>query len=681
MSRSRPKTRRKPKSNPRGVLDVRAGGYGFVKTPEGEFFIPARSIGEAFPGDLVEIAPIAAGRSKREDAGSRSGAGASGIRKPRARVVRVVDRAHDTVVGRYEVAEPFGVVVPADPRIAHDVFTMRADRPDIPDGSLVRARILTYPSKRTAATGVIEEVIGEAGEDASIDLVVARHKIETAFSPDALEEARAARVDADGAVLAGYRDLRDRLIVTIDPADAKDFDDAVSLVRLDDGSDDAARWRLGVHIADVSHYVPWNSSIDLDARRRATSVYLPDRVIPMLPEELSNDVCSLKPGEERRTMTVDMYLDDDANVLSVDAYPAVIRSARRFSYDEVDERVLENGKKGQPLFLVSQETGVDPIDARIVEMLRNLSALAKRRAAARKARGGLDFSTTEAKVRLDDEGRPVAIEERRRTDATSLVEEAMILANESVARFLLNRHMPCIFRVHAQPDADNLAGLVLVFQEFAWWPSIDADRFVAGDPHTLGAVLAASAGRSESDLVSMLLLRAQKRAVYSPSCDGHYGLALDAYLHFTSPIRRYPDLVVHRMLRSALFGAPGDFDAQTQSLRWIADHSSDMERVADAAAREANETKIIEYLQGSVGQAFSAVVSGVAAYGVYARLDNTAEGFIPVRALGNEYFAFDAKRRCLTGEETGVRYRLGQRIAVRIHAADPATRTLELRLA
>lgn len=686
MARSGSHARRKPRSNPRGVLDVRSAGFGFVKTAEGEFFVPASRMGGAFDGDLVEVAPLGArsgsGSARR---GKGAGEGAGLQQRPEARVVRVIDRAHDTIVGRYEVAEPFGVVVPEDPRITHDIFTMRSDAPQVPDGSIVRVRITTFPGRNTAATGVIEEVIGTADDDVLVDLIVARHKIETAFSDAALAEAAAAAVDVEGALAEGYRDLRDRLVVTVDPADARDFDDAVSLESLAtdagtgrpgaglgsrDASERRAAWRLGVHIADVSRYVPWGSSIDLDARRRATSVYLVDRVIPMLPEALSNDICSLRPGVPRLAMTVDLYLDDDAGILSIDAYPAVIESKRRFSYDEV-QTILEG----------EASSGSDPIDARIDAMLGRLSRLAKKRAAARTVRGGLDFETTEAKVRLDADGAPVGVDLRRKTDATELIEESMILGNETVATFLENRHRPGIFRVHEQPSPDALAGLVPVFQEFPWWADIDADRFVAGDPSALQDVLAVSAGRAEGELVSMLVLRAQKRAVYKPACEGHYGLALGRYAHFTSPIRRYPDLVIHRMLKAALCGEPDDYREQVEALPWLSEHSSEMERIADAAARESQECKIIELLTRDVGRTFSAVVSGVVSSGLYARLDTTAEGFLPARALGDDYFAFDPVRRCLEGVDTGRRFRLGQRIAVVLHAAEPRTRTLEFRLA
>lgn len=663
MARPKQRTRRKQSAHPRGVLNVHASGYGFVPTAEGEFFIPERAMNGAFDGDLVEVAPASSGPHARK---GRKGNSRQGDDKPQARVLRVLDRAHDTLVGRYEVAEPFGVVVPADPRIPYDVFTLRSDYPDVPDGALVRVRIAQFPTRKSAATGHIEEVIADAADEVrvGVDLIVARHKLETAFSDGALAEAAAAVLDAEGALAAGYRDLTERFVFTIDPADAKDFDDALSL----DYLEDERLWRLGVHIADVSHYVPWNSSVDLDARRRATSVYLADRVIPMLPPALSDELCSLKPGEVRRSMTADLYLNDAGEFVRADFYPALIRSDARLAYNEADAILLD--------YKEAVAAGGD-----LAWRLVQCSRLAGLREAARTRAGGIDFATTEAKVALDGEGRPVDIVLRRKTDATRLVEEAMILANEAVAGCLETRGFPCLFRVHEPPAADALGSLIPVFQEFPWFTRPMEARLVAGDARTIQEILAASADRSEGELVSSLLLRAMKRAVYRPDNLGHYGLASEAYCHFTSPIRRYPDLVVHRMLRAALTRRPEKFDQEVAALPWIAEHSSDMERVADTAARQSQELKMAEYLSAFTGQAFSAVVSGVAAYGLYARLDCTAEGILPVRALGEEYFAFDPVRYTLTGEESGRAFRLGQRVPVVLKSVDVPTAALEFALA
>ena len=631
------------------------GGYGFVLTAEGEFFIPSDKMNGAFDGDLVEVSPVRQERSRKALARA-----AQSDRKREARVKRVIERAHPELVGRYEVAEPFGIVVPEDPRITYDIFTLRSDNPGIPDGSIVRVAMSTYPSRKEVATGTVVEVLGdEDDEKLPIDLIVARHKLETKFSDAAMAEAATASVDEDDALAKGYRDLRERLVFTIDPADAKDFDDAVSL----DYDDRKGCWRLGVHIADVSHYVPWSSAVDLDARRRATSVYLVDRVIPMLPEALSNDVCSLRPGEVRRVMTVDMLLSGSGEVTDVDVYPALIRSNARLTYDEA-QSMIDDAATGD-----------------VEERVRRLSAIAKKRMKLRSAAGGLDFDTVEAKVRLDDAGAPIDITLRRRTDATQLIEEAMIAANEAVARFLRDAGFPCVYRVHDKPSRESLDGLVPVLQEFSWFKGVDVDAFVAGNPHVIGSVLEACENRGEEVLVKTLVLRAMKRAVYRSELGGHYALASDAYAHFTSPIRRYPDLVVHRRLKAVLHGRPQKFDQEVATLSWISEHSSEMERIAERAARESQEAKIVELMETRVGETFSGVITGVATYGLFVRLDNTAEGMVSIDDLGREYFALDAVRHILAGSDSGKQYRLGKRVAVRLVEADRRTRELKFRLA
>ena len=656
MARTRSHTRKPSRSNPRGRIDIRRGGFGFVQTAEGEFFIPRKGMHGAFPDDIVEVAPI------KRSGGKRRGPGGGGEGKRAARVVRVVERAHDEIVGYFRHAEPFGVVEPVDPRIRHDVFTQLSENSSIADGAVVRVAITTFPSRNTAATGYVVEVLGdEDDERIAIDLIVARNKLETSFSEGSLAQVSCAQVDAADALAQGYRDERGRFVFTVDPFDARDFDDAVSLVEreLPGGG---RGWRLGVHIADVSHYVPWESPVDLDARRRATSVYLADRVIPMLPEKLSNDICSLRPHEDRRTMTVDMLVDASGEVVGVDVFPALIRSSERLTYE-----------RAQGLM----ETGA----GELADTIRRLSAVAKVRARRREAAGGLDFDTVEAKVRLDAEGYPLGVELRQKTDATELIEEAMIMANEAVARFLRDAGFPCIYRVHEQPGRDTLQGLVPVLAEFSWFSEINEPLFCAGNPREVQKVLACVKDRPEGALVATLVLRAMKRAVYSPQLAGHYGLASEAYAHFTSPIRRYPDLVVHRMLKAALFGRPGKFDQEVNALAWIAEHSSEMERVAEQAARESQEVKIVELMEQHIGETFSALVSGVTTFGLFVRLDNTAEGVVEMQDLGREYFILDSVRHTLTGADSGKQYRLGRRLAVRLVEADRRVRKLRFRLA
>lgn len=704
MPRSKNHTRRVARSRPRGIMQLNPEGYGFVRTSEGEFFVPHAKLGGAFDGDLVEVAPLPANASKGH---TREGSGGGRYgHKRAARVVSVIERAHEVVVGRFEAAEPFGVVVPLDPHIPYDIFTQLSEAPDVEDGAIVRVRIAQFPSRNSAATGHIEEVIEHVDRlDEGVDAVVARHKFETTFSDAALAEARGASIDEVGALASGYRDLRERFVFTIDPDDARDFDDALSIEQVKDQG--RSLWRIGVHIADVSHYVEWGSALDLAARRRATSVYLVDRVIPMIPEELSCGLCSLAPGEVRRSMTVDLYVDERAQLARYEIYPALICSNARLTYGEAlemlggegepvtfeggkhtpcsDSPALENSPLGcsrrAELRAEHAPHSREQRETSLRKRLRQLSLLASFRHTQRERKGGIDFDQPEARVKLDEAGRPQGVELRRKNAATSLVEEMMIWANEVVAEHLSRAKSPCVYRVHEAPDLEGLAQLVPIFEEFPWFEKIDPVGFFTGSQHALQQAVSASRGRAEGELVSSLVLRSMKRAVYREKNCGHYGLASATYCHFTSPIRRYPDLMVHRMLKAELFGRPEKFDQMTTNLGWICEHSSGMEREADDAQRESEELKLAEYLQRFVGQSFSAIVSGVSQGGLYARLENTAEGFIPVRTLGDDYFSFDAARYTLTGEETGARYRLGQRIAVVLFAVDPRVPQIDLRLA
>lgn len=673
MARSRPKTRRHPKSNPRGILRVSSTGYGFVHTAEGEYFVPSSKMGGAFDGDMVELAPVSVNHHHKQVDKKHAKPG----ERPTARVIRVVDRSHETLIGRYEVAEPFGVVVPQDHRIPYDVFTMRSDNPDINDGDIVRVRMVEYPSRNTAATGVIEEVIGnEESETLPIDVIIARHKLETVFSEASLAQAAEAMIDDTILLGEGYRDIRDRTVFTIDPIDARDFDDALSLDVVD------GLWRLGVHIADVSRYVEWNSSVDLDARRRATSVYLVDRVIPMLPEQLSNEMCSLKPHHLRAVMTADLYLDNDARVQRYELYPAIMESSARFAYEDVQESL--EGESGEVVVLTKPQMkdilASGSFEDEYTTRFEVLHTLARALAAQRQASGGIDFVTTEAKVRLDDAGIPQEIMLRRKTDATEIVEEAMILANTVVATHLHERDFPSVYRVHEAPSADSMTDLIPVLQEFDHFKNVSKAEIIAGEPRALQHILALSKGRPEEELISSLLLRAMKRARYEAVCEPHYGLARESYTHFTSPIRRYPDLIVHRMLKAQLGKKSETFEAQVTNMPWLAEHSSKMERIAEAASRESQEYKIIQYLERSIGETFEGVISGVTNYGLFVRLENTAEGLVSVKSMGDEYFAFDPKRHTLTGEESGIFYRLGEKIKVVLEAADPNLGRLDLRI-
>lgn len=685
-------------------MRVTLAGHGFVQTAEGEYFIPRKFMADAWDGDAVVIAPVTFRNDRSRSHGSDDdsshgrhgrGSGTSAIvgerrLQPTARVTSVLRRNRTTVVGRYEIADPFGVVVPEDPHIHHDIFTMRKDFPDVHDGDYVRVRIVQFPTAHSAATGKIECVLGHDGDPGvDIDALVDRLGISTRFSEAAAHEADSMLENADS--LAGHRrDNTDTFTITIDPTDARDFDDAVSLERVK-GAHGDSRLRLSVHIADVTSYVEWGSAIDRDARKRGTSVYLADRVIPMLPERISNDLCSLVPGKPRRAFTVEAILDGDGRVLSANMYPSTIRSSARLSYEQADcyIRAAHKGLTARDAREAAArcphpEGALDIDDAtsdRLFTMLADFFRIARKLAEHRKEEGAIRFSHPEAHVLLDDKGVAVGVDVRRETPATSSIEQAMVLANRIVARTLDRSGLPSIYRVHGAPKRSSLEHLLPVLQEVGVTHGIDIDEFCAGSPFAIQQVLDRSRGTNDEELVSSLVLRAMKRAEYADACLGHFGLGAQYYCHFTSPIRRYPDLEVHRMLKMRLFGRDGTFSAQESHMAQIAEHCSEMERIADDAELESTQIKLVQYMQGFVGKTFDGIVSGVSRAGVFVTLQNTAEGLIPLSTLGDERFSFNESMQQLQGQDSRTRYRLGQRIKVRIFAAPDHAMRLELRRA
>lgn len=641
-----------------GVLHVARPGSACVETSEGTFVVARGGLREGMDGDRASVTLV------------RRGSG-----EPQAFVQSVLERAHATFMGTFDVAGPLGVVVPLDERIRRDFFVLPDDKSaetlSVGVGDIVVARIVTYPARREAGVVTIERRVGEAtGLDVPIERVIASHGLAVHFSEKALAEAEGLEANV-AEVLAEQpfrKDLREELVVTVDPASARDFDDAVSCKRTATGG-----FKLGVHIADVSHYVPWESSLDLAARERTCSTYLVDRVLPMLPERLSNGVCSLNPGEDRLAMSVLIELNAAGEVRHAEATASAIRSKARLCYEQVDE-LLQGEQDAAELPL---QPGVDP--AAMAEMLRNLNELSHLRQDIRKRRGAIDFESVEAKVTLDEANKPTGVSIRRRTDATQLIEEAMLLANEAVADILAprEREFPCAFRVHEQPSPDQLATTLPALKAMNLLQPGETELLHAGDPFTIQAVLARAEGTSYEAAANMLILRAMKRAIYLPHNDGHYALGARAYCHFTSPIRRYPDVLVHRALKVAI-GATADAGwppaARTAAAKLMPQFCrtcSDREREADAAGYDSQKIKMAELMSAHIGESFSGIIAGVERYGLFVRLDDTcAEGLLPVRALGDEWFIYDEPTYSLTGESTGKRWYLGKRIAVTISACD-----------
>lgn len=657
-----------------------------VETAEGVYRLGSRSMREAMPGDRVYVS------LHRGKGGAR-----------RAVVEHVIDRAVAAIVGVFEPAGPLGAVRPLDTRIKQDFFVLPADdsprRLGVESGDIVSARIVDYPSRTESGVVTLERRIGDANEPSlGIECVMARYGLVDGYPQAAVDGAASLAVDVEGALADPLRrDIRDRFAMTIDPVDARDFDDAISVARTVRGG-----WMLGVHIADVSHYVDWESAIDLEARRRSTSVYLADRVLPMLPERLCNDLCSLRPDEDRLAFTVDIELDAQGRVRTYEPYPSVIRSRVRMDYGAADALLREGEPDGAALDAAARgraELAVEAARANGVDLrafLRNADALARVRREIRRKRGSIDFDTPEVHVLLDEAGMPVDIVTRERTAATSLVEEAMLLANECVAEFLADRDLVSAYRVHEDPSPDSLASAAKTLTELGAVEGGLAAGIMLGDPRAINAAVEDAAGTAFAPQVNALLLCAQQRAVYKSHNEGHYALGARAYCHFTSPIRRYPDLIAHRVLKvalakhelgkkEALIRAPRLTGKGPQALEAICPRlcrqASDNERAADAAANASQKVKVAQLYASRIGERDTGTVSWISDLGAFVRLDATgAEGLVRMNALGAEWWDFDDVRLTLTGESTGTRVGLGCRVVVEVASVNVLRGHLDLKL-
>jgi len=644
-----------------GTFRANERGFGFVTIDpeEDDIYIPKEATGYAMDGDTVAIDII-----KTADTAMDRGA--------EGKVVEIRKRATTQLAGEFvayteeEISETdlYGVVIPKDKKLNQFKVYAAAEGIRPVDGSIVMVELTHYPEKNyaTSLEGIVKQVIGHKN-DPGMDIlsIVVSNGIPTKFPDDVLAEADQVPDTINEKDLVGRRDLREQLIVTIDGEDAKDLDDAVTVKKLANGN-----YFLGVHIADVSNYVTEGSQLDREAYERGTSVYLTDRVIPMIPQRLSNGICSLNPHVPRLTMSCEMEIDPNGQVVSHDIFPSVIQTTERMTYtavnqilEEQDEQVMERYKQLVPMFQEMQELH------QILEEMRI-------------RRGAISFEDREAKILVEPDGQPTDILLRSRGVGERLIESFMLAANETVAEHFNKRNFPFIYRIHEQPKEEKMQR----FFDFASALGIIV-RGTKGTitPKDLQKVIENVEDKPESAVINTMLLRSMQQARYSEDNFGHYGLAAEYYTHFTSPIRRYPDLIVHRLIRS--YGQDPSEANQTyweNELPEIAEHSSKMERRAVEAEREVDAMKKAEYMMDKVGEEFEGIISSVVKFGLFIELPNTIEGLIHINELKQDYFHFIESHLALVGERTGLTFKIGQKVRVKVIKADPEERAIDFEL-
>lgn len=643
------KTERKKGQYYTGTFISHPRGFGFLEIPEEEedIFIPEESVGTALHGDTVQIIVKKDGKDGKRCEGE---------------VVKVLERGTREVVGTYQQCDGFGFVVTDNQRFLKDVFIPAGKSLTAEDGDKVLAEIKDHGNKRRSPEGKIIEILGKPGECGVDVLCVAKsYELPMEFPEKVAKQAERIKETLNEGDFYGREDLRDVVMVTIDGEDAKDLDDAVSLTK------DEEFYHLGVHIADVSNYVQYNSALDKEALKRGTSVYLADRVIPMLPKKLSNGICSLNAGEDRLALSCLMDIDKKGRVVSHRIVESVIHVKERMSYTDVkkillqeDEELAKCYEELLPMFFQMKE---------LSELLRN----------RRKKRGAIDFDFPESKLVLDERGKVIDIYPYEQNIATRLIEDFMLAANETVAEEYCMLGLPFVYRTHENPDMEKMETVLEMVHQAGIKVKKGKETIT---PKEVQKILKELEGMECEPFFARLILRSMKQAKYTVEDTGHFGLAAKYYCHFTSPIRRYPDLQIHRIIKETLRGKMTEAKIQHYRgiLEEVARQSSAMERRAEEVERETIKMKKAEYMKQHIGEAFEGTVSGVTEWGFYVELDNTVEGLVHVNSLTDDYYSFDKDRYCLVGDMTGRTYTMGQRVKVWVENADENTKTVDLKI-
>jgi ribonuclease R len=635
----------------RGKLIGHAKGFAFVTPDEpgmDDIFIPPNETNTAMHGDTV-LARVSSETSGQRREGS---------------IIRIIERGVQQVVGTYVESKSFGFVIPDDKKFASDIFIPKSASKGAVEGHKVVVKLVTYPEGRKSAEGEVITILGHKN-DPGVDIlsVIHKHGLPMAFPDDVLQQANEVPDTIDESELKNRRDLRNETIVTIDGADAKDLDDAVTVSKLENGN-----YKLGVHIADVSYYVKEGTPIDVEAEDRATSVYLVDRVIPMIPHRLSNGICSLNPKVDRLVLSCEMEITSDGAVVSHEIFQSVIKTTERMTYYDVNMILAEQDEETRARY----ESLVP-----MFEMMEELAAILRNK---RMNRGAIDFDFKESKVLVDEEGKPTDVVLRERSVAERLIEEFMLAANETVAEHFHWMEVPFIYRIHEDPKEDKLRKFFEFITNFGYIVKGTANDV---HPRALQEIIEEVQGKPEEMVVSTVMLRSMQQAKYNPESLGHFGLSTEFYTHFTSPIRRYPDTIVHRLIRTYLI--EGKLDERTRE-KWnarlpeIADHSSKMERRAVDAERETDELKKAEYMEDKIGEEYDGIISSVTNFGMFVELQNTIEGLVHVSYMTDDYYRFDERHYAMIGERTGKVFRIGDEITVRVVKVNKDERSIDFEI-
>lgn len=630
-----------------GVIEGNPKGYGFL-IPDNkdmkDIFISPTDLSGAMNGDRVIV---------------KSDGNFIDNKSPEGKVIRILERANKTVIGTFQQSKSFGFVVADDKKLGCDIFISKNDFNGARNNQKVIVKITQWPVGRRNAEGEIIEVIGNDEDTKThIDAVLIRHKVRQYFTAEVIAQAKGIEVEIPQKEIDRRKDLRHLNIITIDGEDAKDLDDAVYVEKLENN-----QYKLGVHIADVTHYVKENSKIDKEALKRATSIYLADRVIPMLPKELSNGVCSLNPDEDKLTLSCEMIIDLKGKVVDYLIYESIISSKYRMTYTDVSN-ILEN-----------DDEELKEKYKEILPMLKNMEELSIILRQKRDQRGCIDFDFDETKLKVDESGKVIDVTKYERRTSNKIIEEFMLAANETIAENYYWLNIPFVYRIHEEPDEEKIADFSKFIYNFGY--TLKGSQEI--HPRELQQLLLKVQGKKEETVINTMMLRSLRKAIYSHECSPHFGLAANYYCHFTSPIRRYPDLQIHRIIKAQINNKISLTDNANLYERCavVAEQSSKQERIADEVERDTDKIRIAEFMSDKIGEEYEGIISGVTSFGIFVELDNTVEGLVHISNIEDDYYIYDNDNKVLTGKVTGNTFKIGDVVKVRLEKVSIANAEID----